>query len=685
MSLFLIIPSVQILINIIAILLGLIFYYGLANRKIKAKLKLLAIEIRTREKNEEFLKSVLDNSINGIMIFKSVRDKNNIIVDFECIFANHFVEEIIGKKLDLLLGEKVLAIFPQIKSSLLEKYIQIVETNTPRIFEHYYPQYLKWINSSVVKLNDGVSVIFTDITKKKADQMDLFENKQKFQAIFNHAFQFMSLLSIDGKIIDSNQPAQSFSGLTSEELIGTNFGDSYTWGIKETKESLKKALKEASMGKLVRFEAELQGHNNIVLIVDISIKPIFNDKGEVSLLIAEGRDFTDRKILEEQLRKTEAGLYRTLAKNIPGTVVILYDKSLKYILIDGSYSNIIDQYRNNDIVGKEVKEILSKEDYDTYIPYYINALEGYENIIEVIDNDKFFKVHYLPVKNNQGEIIAGMIVSNDITKMKQYQKELELKIEDLNRSNSELEHFAYIASHDLQEPLRKIQTFGDRLSSKFKEQLGDLGINYLDRMKNASQRMQTLIDDLLSFSKLSRSTEPYIKINLSTLLNDVLLDLEIAIEQNLAIVNVESLPFIYGIPGQIRQLFQNVISNSLKFRSIHHAPVINIRSEIVNGKDILQKSSNFGHYKYCRIIIQDNGIGFEKKYLDRIFVIFQRLHGKEDYKGSGIGLAVCKKIVENHRGFITAESKIDQGSSFIITLPLKQGHEDQLTLSFEGK
>lgn len=265
------------------------------------------------------------------------------------------------------------------------------------------------------------------------------------------------------------------------------------------------------------------------------------------------------------------------------------------------------------------------------------------------------------------------IIRTQLDERIRVQAELIRNIDELNRSNSELEQFAYVASHDLQEPLRKIQSFGDKLIIRHQDQLDDDGKYIVDRMRNAAERMQVLINDLLSFSKLVHSDEHHIEtINLNKIISNVIADLQVLIEKKHAVIRLSALPQIEGIPSQIYQLFQNLISNALKFSKDGIPPVISIGSEIVKGKDIpadIKFSQLNSHFH--KIIVEDNGIGFEEQYIDKIFVIFQRLHGKLEFGGTGIGLAVCKKIVTNHNGFITAKSKPGEGSAFIIYFPAK--------------
>jgi signal transduction histidine kinase/methyl-accepting chemotaxis protein len=230
----------------------------------------------------------------------------------------------------------------------------------------------------------------------------------------------------------------------------------------------------------------------------------------------------------------------------------------------------------------------------------------------------------------------------------------------LERSNRELEEFAYVASHDLQEPLRKVQAFGDRLKTKYGQTLGDQGRDYLERMQNAAARMQTLINGLLTYSRVTTRAQPFVPVDLAQTAQEVMSDLEVRIQEVGGQVNVENLPRIEADPTQMRQLLQNLIANALKFHRQDQPPVVKVHA------------GNASPNGSCQIFVEDNGIGFDEKYLDRIFQVFQRLHGRSEYEGSGVGLATCRKIVERHGGTISARSAPGQGATFIVTLPLRQ-------------
>lgn len=240
--------------------------------------------------------------------------------------------------------------------------------------------------------------------------------------------------------------------------------------------------------------------------------------------------------------------------------------------------------------------------------------------------------------------------------------------EELARSNAELQQFASIASHDLQEPLRKIQAFGNRLKTTYSDTLTEQGHDYLERMQNAAHRMQVLIDDLLTLSRITTRTQPFVKVNLAQVTQEVLSDLELLIQQTGGRVEVGSLPTIDGEPLQMRQLIQNLIGNALKFHQDQKPPVVKIYSKILEQERRLIEDSPV--VEVCQLTVEDNGIGFDEKYLDRIFNVFQRLHSRSEYAGTGVGLAICRKIAERHGGSITAHSVLGRGATFIVTLPI---------------
>jgi light-regulated signal transduction histidine kinase (bacteriophytochrome) len=261
--------------------------------------------------------------------------------------------------------------------------------------------------------------------------------------------------------------------------------------------------------------------------------------------------------------------------------------------------------------------------------------------------------------------------------MEQIRAEENLKVytKKLERSNRDLEEFAYMASHDLQEPLRKVQTFSDRLAVKYSQLLDEQGHLYLERMQDAVVRMRNLINDLLSLSRITTRANPFDSVSLNQIVSDVLSILETRIEQLHAKIEVSDLITLDCDPSQMRQLFQNLIGNALKFQRKNEPPAVYVYGEIINDSEKESLASEGLKNQFYRIYVKDNGIGFDPKYKHQIFEVFHRLHSRDSYEGTGIGLTICRKIIERHGGTISAEAKLNEGATFIVELPVKQTKE----------
>ncbi len=274
------------------------------------------------------------------------------------------------------------------------------------------------------------------------------------------------------------------------------------------------------------------------------------------------------------------------------------------------------------------------------------------------------------LEGQDGELIGIVTNLMDISDRKAAEEELKRLNESLVRSNAELEQFAYAASHDLQEPLRKIQVFGERLGQKYAGSLDEKGLDYLKRMRNAASRLQSLINDLLQFSRVTRRAPDFNEVDLRNVVEEVISDLEVKIKESGARIEYSGLPVIEANRTQMKVLLQNLTGNALKFQKPGISPYVKITGRISEQEPPGCSAPGFG--EFCIITVEDNGIGFDAQYAERIFTIFQRLHGRSEYNGSGIGLALCKKIVKYHGGGITAKSEPGQGALFEITLPVKQ-------------
>lgn len=369
------------------------------------------------------------------------------------------------------------------------------------------------------------------------------------------------------------------------------------------------------------------------------------------------------------------------------------EEALKKIL-KTDYCLIIMDVQMPGLDGFEVVKILSGNKRTKDIPViFLSALntekkyifKGYETgaveyITKPVDSDLLIlKVKtFIKIYEQQHELKAIKdLLSKEIKIRKEAQDNLEIKIaertkelvqknEELELRNHELQQFSWVVSHDLNEPIRKIQIFIKIIKDLYLK-TDDKAVDYVDRTIKSAERMQTLITDLLAYSRLSAQVKPE-KTDLNEVLQEVLSDFDYLIESKNATIKTTELPYVDSIPSQMRQVFQNLIGNAIKFSGADEKPLIEISSEIIADKSIDSPTSAEGNF--CRITVKDNGIGFDEIYLDRIFIIFQSLNDRQSYEGTGIGLAIAKKIIDKHNGLITAKSKPGEGASFIIVLPL---------------
>jgi PAS domain S-box-containing protein len=378
---------------------------------------------------------------------------------------------------------------------------------------------------------------------------------------------------------------------------------------------------------------------------------------------------------DQQLRQAEHR-YRTLVEQIPAVIYTAeaaegYPRTYTSPQVEDVFGYLPDEWVSDrglwirqihpedrqEVIAELDRSVRSKQIFQT--EYRILTRTGVE---------RWVRDEALPLLDDDGSILFIQGILLDITERKNQEEALEQYSIQLEQSNRELQDFAYIASHDLQEPLRKIQAFGERIEVKYGQNLPEEGTDYLRRMRSSAERLQNLINDLLTFSRVSTRGKPFEAIQLNKVVSEVINDLGERIQETGGRVEVEPLPRIEADPSQMRQLFQNLIANALKFHRQEVPPVVKIfSSQVHDGR---------GH-QLVQICVEDNGIGFDEKYLDRIFQPFQRLHARGRYEGSGIGLAICRKIAERHGGDISARSTPEIGATFIVTLPVQQTKRDR--------
>jgi PAS domain S-box-containing protein len=342
-----------------------------------------------------------------------------------------------------------------------------------------------------------------------------------------------------------------------------------------------------------------------------------------------------------------------------------------------SYESYLEKLHpdDKDFVNKAVQQAFVEKSFPSFT-HRIHINDGSEKILQARGE---------VITDAQGNIMKMIGTAQDITEIQKAQQQLVERTHALETTNQELQRFAYVASHDLQEPLRKIMTFASLLERESGEHRNEREKMFMEKVVQSAGRMQHLIDDILAFSSLRISNEAFETTDLNAVVKQVLSDMEIRIEASGATVQADPLPVIEAIPSQMGQLLQNLISNAIKFRKEGVLPVVQISSQVVSADEVKDygwkdektlalrgTTYNWSREQFVKLRISDNGIGFDEAYSEKIFEIFQRLHSNKVYEGTGIGLAICKKIVDNHHGSISADGKPGEGATFTILLPLSQ-------------
>ncbi|GAB3694507.1 hypothetical protein GCM10027592_15510 [Spirosoma flavus] len=560
----------------------------------------------------------------------------------------------------------------------------------------------RWVQMNVTRLDDsqneaeGMVIISYDITERIEAETKLRATEERFRNMVMQAPVAISVL--DGRSMNVEMANTAMLALWGKEssIIGMPLIKALPelegQGFIELLEGVYD-LGIAHYGTetlcwLYRNDQLEEGYFNFVYA------PLRND-GEITGVMVVATEVTTQVAAKTALQKSEQR-FRDLIAEAPVATAIYRGRDL---IIEMPNEAMLKLWgKDKSIIGMPLHEALPElegqpflqlldEVYTTGVAYHTQEARA-----DLVVNNKlgsyYFNFTYKPLTTAEGEIYAILNMAVDVTEQVHIRKEieelaasLEQQIQarteqltasnhDLRRSNENLEKFAYIASHDLQEPLRKIMSFGDILKNQYVEKLGE-GVTYLERMQMAANRMSLLIKDLLTFSRISVRQETAAPVPLNQVVADVIDNLEVAIAQSNARIKLDQLPTVTGDESQLRQLFQNLLSNALKFQKPDVIPHIEIQvSQVTSAKLPANAKPARQSATYHCIRVVDNGIGFDEKYIDRIFQVFQRLHGRTEYAGTGIGLAICEKVVSNHGGAITAFSHPGEGATFVIYLPL---------------
>lgn len=374
--------------------------------------------------------------------------------------------------------------------------------------------------------------------------------------------------------------------------------------------------------------------------------------------------------------KTADRAYRAFIEQMAQGAVTL-DLSGLIIYSNSQFAEMV-RVNHSSVLGNKFTEFISVQDIDAFAACFARGWHEEAKLeLSIISQDKLIPVLISLSRLQLEDEIALSVIVTDLTAQKKNERELKEKnqqLETLNEallsSNHDLQQFASVASHDLQEPLRKIQVFSKIIKDRHAHELSDQPLHYLEKILSCSDRMKVLIIDILNYSRLSADDNSIEIIDLRNLISDIVEDFELKIGEKRAVIDIGELPAIEGNRGQLRQAFYNFISNALKFTSHERSPRITVASREINAGEL--GLSLMDEEKFCRLVITDNGIGFDEQFAVAIFNLFEKLNPKSSFEGSGIGLAIAKKIIDKHHGLIVAKSEIGNGSEFNIILPYKQ-------------
>lgn len=525
------------------------------------------------------------------------------------------------------------------------------------------------------KITGAVNMLMDITDRKKAEEVNA-----KLAAIVQSSDDAIVSKTLEGIVTSWNNAAQRMFGYSAEEMIG----QSITKIIPpERQDEEPKILEQLKRGERVdHFETERIAKDGRILSLSLTISPVKDTKGRIIGASKIARNITEQKKIFEALRESEER-FRTVANTAPvmiwltGTDKLCHFVNKEWLEFTGStheaemgygwtrhihphdIDNTVETYKNSFTQRKEFR-----------VEYRLKRCDG---------EYRWVFAHGIPRFSPSGVFLGYIGTGSDIHERKAASEELEKLVTErtaalkmvnhhLEKSNQELERFAYVASHDLQEPLRKIQAFGDLILERNGNEFSASGKDYLARMIKSANRMQSLIEALLEFSRATTAQKNFEKKDLTILAEEVKSEFREAIEEKKARVNISPLPAVSIIPFQFKQMLSNIMSNALKYTKQNETPIINVSARIIPEKDI-NKNGAKPNMDYYQVTIEDNGIGFDKENAERIFELFQRLHGRHEYGGSGIGLSICKKIAENHNGFITAEGEKGKGAAFHIYIP----------------
>jgi len=609
-------------------------------------------------------------------------------------WAGMDAETLVGKNItEVLTGEAFEKIKPQIDRALAGQTVR---------FENHHRNQNGWRHLEVSFIPDiqhdnivsGYTTHITDITENKRTATELSD-------FVENATIGLHRVNAQGIILWANQAELDMLGYTHGEYVGHSVREFYadpdivddmTRRLlnRESLTQYETALrcKDGSLRQVAVYSSGYWEDNTFIHTRCFTLDITSQKRAEHALRNIEEQyeeqqrsrlqaqvDLQTKKLLQinEDLRKSEERFHRMISEVQDYAIILLSRSGIIENWNKGAEN--IKGYTAAEAIGMSFRIFYPPQDQESGLPEkllniaYENGRATHEGWRVRKNGSRFWgSVVITALHDDQGNVVGFTKVTRDLTERKMAEEELKAKNQELEKMNQELSSFAYVSSHDLQEPLRKIQTFAHRILEVEENKLSDKSREYFKRIQVATTRMRMLIEDLLTYSRTNSEERKFVPTDLNQLVDDVRNELRETIEQKNAVLEYSNLPRLSVIPFQFHQLLMNILTNALKFTRRDVNPHIVIKAGRVAAKDVPELAH--GRYEtYHHITVADNGIGFSPEYNKRIFEVFQRLHGRAEYEGTGVGLAICRKIAENHGGMITAEGRENEGATFHIYLP----------------
>lgn len=607
------------------------------------------------------------------------------------IMANVLYQQLFGRHHDQLIGKTIREVFPEAQNQgIFEIFGNVYRTGKPYVATEFpagfnkpndnepYLGYYNFVVQPIKNANDKVKSILIhafEITEQVQARKQLEESEQRFRTLAETLPQMVWMRNSEGRIEFASKNWEEYSGIKNISEAWKEMTHPQDW------EPIMTVWQNAVKARIgFQYEVRLKNKAGEYRWHYAVGEPVKNESGEVVKYIGALTDIhiqktfaeklekdvaertTELKAKNEDLQKTQSFLQQLIDSSVEYITVL--DKDLKFVTVNKRYEDTMGITRR-ELHGRHLFEVTPKAEGSLQHESILRALQG-----ETVYLDKrqaiaragmYVDTYFIPLRTNN--VVDGIIImARDVTDIVQSEKLLEQTNYELQRSNEDLQKFAHVASHDLKEPVRKVKIFSGLLADELKDKLNEKSKLYLSKVQSATNRISTMIDGVLAYSTINASAQHAEQVDLNQVIRNIENDLEIPIKDTGTNIYHKNLPVVEGAAVLLYQLFYNLINNSIKFAKDNVQPQISIVPEILSKEG----------YDWTQIKVEDNSIGFEQDYAEDIFHTFSRLHSRDKYEGTGLGLALCKKIVERHGGNIKAESTPGEGATFTILLPLKQ-------------